>query len=105
MFLAFAANVGGNLSELKQQWKTEPPFVFVDVSGTFESAEAIFNAFCGFIESVFNAVTEKLPALLEEAQTLPDEAEKVNERAQPELEELDMFQKAKAIANAGKNIA
>ena len=81
MFLSFAANVGGNLSELKQQWKAEPPFVFVDVSGTYESAEAIFSGFCEYLEAVFTAVTEKLPGILEEATKLPEEAEKVNERA------------------------
>ena len=81
IFIAFAANVGGNLGELKQQWKAEPPFIWVDVSGTFESAEAIFNAFCGFLEAVVTAVSEKLPQILESAAALPDEAESANEKA------------------------
>ncbi len=41
---------------------------------------------------------------MEDALALPDEAEKVNEKAQPEFEELDVFQKPKAIMNAAKNI-
>ena len=73
MFLSFAAHVGGNLSELKQQWKTEPPFVFIDLSGSYEAGEALFNSFCKYLEAVFAAITEKLPGVLEEAGKLPED--------------------------------
>ncbi len=104
MFLSFASSVGGNLSELKQQWKAEPPFVFVDVSGTYAAAEAIFNGFCEYLEAIFKAVTEKLPDILKQASKLPDEAEKVNSKAEPEFDNLDVFEKPKAIMYAAKNI-
>ena len=38
----------------------------MDVSKTFEMAEAIFTAFCDYVVAAFEAVTEKLPKVLEE---------------------------------------
>ncbi len=46
--------------------------MYVDVSKTFEMAEAIFTAFCDYVVAAFEAVTDKLPKVLEEISKLAD---------------------------------
>ena len=105
MFISFAAAVNGNLSELKEQWKADPPFVFVDVSGTYDQAEAIFTSFCSYLEAAFKAITENLPGVLEEATKLPDEADRAYQAAEGEFDALDMMSKPGAVMNTTSNIA
>ena len=64
----------------------------------------MFSSFCEYLEAVFSAITEKLPDILSQAEKLPDEAEKVNNKAEPEFDKLDVFEKPKAIMYAAKNI-
>jgi len=53
---------------------------------------------------VETVVMENLPGILTTAEGFPADAERVNDRAKPEFEALDLMKKGKAISAAASNL-
>ena len=103
MFMSFAALSHGDLSALKADWKADAPFAFVDVSNLGDQANSMYEAFVGYAKAL-QEIVEKLPAALEKAQGIVDQADTVQSKAEKELDELDIMKKAKAVMFTGKNV-
>lgn len=89
---------------MKTQWGKTSPYVEIDVKGLGESGQQCYEAFVNYVNALSSCLTEKIPEVLEEAERLPNEAEKAKERAMDQLEQLDFMKKSKALMAFGFNL-
>lgn len=64
----------------------------------------MYEGFVKYIDALQSCITEQIPDVLEQAQRLPEEAEKVKDRAADQLEALDFMKKSKALMAFAYNI-
>lgn len=64
----------------------------------------IYEGFINYINALTACLTESIPQVLEDAERLPTEAERVKDRAADQLEALDFMKKSKALMAFAYNI-
>ena len=104
MFLSLSALCNGEIESLKTQWGKTAPYVEIDTTAIGTNGEIIFKSFIDFINALQACITEKMPAVLEEAERLPNEADKVKDGATKQIQALNFSQKSTAIVAFGLNV-
>lgn len=104
MFLSMSALCNGEMDSMKTQWGKSSPYVEIDISQIGETGQAMYEGFVKYIDALQACITDKIPSVLEEAERLPNEAEKVKDRAADQLEALDFMKKSKALMAFAFNI-
>ena len=92
------------MESLNLQWGATAPYVELDVSSIGSTGQVIYEGFVNYVNALQSCVTEQMPAVLEDAERLPTEAEKIKDRAGDQLESLDYMKKAKALMAFAYNI-
>jgi hypothetical protein len=65
----------------------------------------MYEAFTAYAVALEDAVTDKLPEVLQRAVLLPQQGQDAQAQAQPEFDALGVMAKAKAGVAAAKNLA
>ena len=60
----------------------------LDFSAAESGIKEVYTSFEDYVKALYAVVTEKLPDMLKEAETLTDKAERAKEQAEPEFESL-----------------
>jgi hypothetical protein len=97
MYLCLASNVNGDIDSLKVEFKDESPFASVDISSLDGPVQAVWKSFEDYVKALEEMVN-KLPDILEQAEALVDESDKLQKNAEPEFEKLGTMDKIKAVA-------
>lgn len=92
------------MDSLNTQWGKTAPYVEIDTSRIGEVGQQIFEGFVNYVNALQSCVTEQLPAVLEQADGLMNEADRVKDRAADQLEALDFMKKSKALLAIAFNI-
>jgi hypothetical protein len=104
MFYSFVAYVKGDMTALGIEWKSGAPMVEVRTDEIGEVGTNIYEAFVKYAQALEKCVTEQLPAVLEAAEGLPDQAEEAKNNAESEFNSLDLLKKGKALLATTFNI-
>ena len=101
----FAA-ANGDLSKVKWDVIEKAPFVKIALNGvSIADADKQIDAFNEYTEALQEAVTEKMPKVLESMQELANKADTLQASAAGEFDALGDFQKMQAVAKTVKLVA
>ena len=89
---------------MNTQWGKSAPYVEIDTSAIGSSGQTLYEGFVNYINALQSCITEQMPQVLEEAERLPNEAERIKDRAGDQLEALDFMKKSKALMAFAFNI-
>jgi uncharacterized protein YukE len=105
MFVYFGGLVGGKLSKFSVKFTQKAPFFEMSNGGIPKDAFKQYEDFVDYGKFLHEALTEKIPKLLQQAKEYPEKAKTIKEEAGPAIQALDTFKKPQAVVNIGFNIA
>lgn len=85
------------MDSMNTQWGKSAPYVEINTSAIGATGQNMYEGFVNYINALQSCITEQMPGVLEEAERLPNEADKVKDRAADQLEALDFMKKSKAL--------
>lgn len=69
------------MDSLNTQWGKSAPYVEIDTSSIGSAGQNIYEGFVNYINALQSCVTEQIPQVLEDAERLSNEADRVKDRA------------------------
>jgi hypothetical protein len=92
------------MESMNTQWGKSAPYVEIDTSMIGSTGQSIYEGFVNYVNALQKCITEQMPDVLEQAERLMNDADRVKDRAADQLEALDFMKKAKALLALAFNI-
>ena len=92
------------MDSLNTQWGKTAPYVEIDTSSIGSTGQGIYEGFVNYINALQSCITVQMREVLEQAERLSIDADRVKERAADQLEALDFMKKAKALLAIAFNL-
>lgn len=92
------------MDSLHTQWGSTAPYVEIDTTHIGNTGQMMYHGFVNYINALQKCVTEQIPDILEQAERLSNDADRVQDRAADQLAALDFMKKSKALLAIAYNI-